>query len=36
MSGPGSGQPPHVQHRENEAFYVLEGDFEFLVEGRAI
>lgn len=36
MSGPGGGQPPHVQHREDEAFYVLEGDFEFLVEGRAI
>jgi quercetin dioxygenase-like cupin family protein len=26
---PGSG-PPHVQHREAEAFYVLEGEFEFL------
>src|SRR5215204_3992827 len=27
---PGSGPPPHVQHREDESFYVLEGDYEFL------
>ncbi len=33
---PGSGAPPHVQHRQDEAFYVLEGDYEFLVEGRTI
>ncbi len=26
---PGSGPPLHVQHREDESFYVLEGDFEF-------
>jgi quercetin dioxygenase-like cupin family protein len=26
---PGAG-PPHVQHREDESFYVLEGEFEFL------
>ena len=31
---PGVGPPPHVQHREDESFYVLEGDYEFLVEGR--
>ncbi len=31
---PGSCSPPHVQHREDEAFYVLEGEYEFLVEGR--
>jgi quercetin dioxygenase-like cupin family protein len=31
---PGGGPPPHVQHREDEAFYVLEGEYEFLVEGR--
>ena len=23
---PGAGPPPHVQHREGESFYVLEGD----------
>jgi quercetin dioxygenase-like cupin family protein len=33
---PGSGMPPHVQHREDEAFYVLEGEYEFLVDGRTI
>ena len=27
---PGAGAPPHVQHREDECFYVLEGEFEFL------
>ena len=27
---PGSGPPPHVQHREDECFYVLQGEFEFL------
>ena len=35
-SQPGSGPPPHVQHREDEAFYVLEGEYEFLVEGRTL
>ena len=33
---PGSGPPPHVQHREDESHYVLEGEYEFLVEGRTI
>ena len=27
---PNGGPPPHVQHREDESFYVLEGEFEFL------
>jgi quercetin dioxygenase-like cupin family protein len=27
---PGVGPPPHVQHREDESFYVLEGEYEFL------
>jgi mannose-6-phosphate isomerase-like protein (cupin superfamily) len=35
-SQPGTGAPPHVQHREDEAFYVLEGDYEFLVEDRTL
>ncbi len=35
-SQPGIGAPPHVQHRQDEAFYVLEGEYEFLVEGRTI
>jgi quercetin dioxygenase-like cupin family protein len=33
---PGGDVLPHVQHREDEAFYVLEGEYEFLVEGRTI
>ena len=33
---PGSGPPPHVQHREDESFYVLEGEYEFLIEGRIL
>ena len=33
---PGAGPPPHVQHREDESFYVLQGEFEFVVEGRTI
>jgi quercetin dioxygenase-like cupin family protein len=33
---PRVGPPPHVQHREDESFYVLEGQYEFLVEGRTI
>lgn len=28
---PQDGAPPHVQHREDECFYVLEGEFEFLM-----
>jgi mannose-6-phosphate isomerase-like protein (cupin superfamily) len=32
----GVGPPAHVQHREDEAFYILEGEYEFLVEGRTI
>jgi mannose-6-phosphate isomerase-like protein (cupin superfamily) len=33
---PGGDVLPHVQHREDEAFYVLDGEYEFLVEGRTI
>ena len=33
---PGAGPPPHVQHREDEAFCVLEGEYQFLVEGYTI
>lgn len=29
---PGGGQAPHIQHEEDECFYVLEGEFAFLVE----
>ena len=33
---PGGGPPPHVHHREDEAFYVLEGEITFTTEGRAV
>lgn len=33
---PRGGVPPHIHHREDECFYVLEGEFEFLLEGRTI
>lgn len=36
VSQPQGGPPPHIQHREDEAFYVLEGEYEFLVEGRTL
>ncbi len=28
--GPGGGPPPHVHHREDELFYVLEGELTFV------
>jgi quercetin dioxygenase-like cupin family protein len=31
---PQFGPPPHVHHREDEGYYVLEGKFEFLKDGR--
>jgi quercetin dioxygenase-like cupin family protein len=33
---PGGGPPPHVHSREDEAFYVLEGELLFHVDGRDI
>lgn len=27
---PQMGPPPHIHHKESEAFYVMEGEFEFL------
>ena len=30
ITQPGNGVLPHVQHREDESFYVLEGEYEFL------
>jgi mannose-6-phosphate isomerase-like protein (cupin superfamily) len=32
----GEGPPPHVQHWEDESFYVLEGAYEFLDGGHTI
>lgn len=31
--GPGGGEDPHVQHREDECIYVVEGRFAFVREG---
>lgn len=36
ITHPGSGPPPHVQHREDAAFYVLEGEYEFLIDGNTL
>ncbi len=33
-SPPGGGSPPHVQHRGDKSFYVIEGEFKFLLEDR--
>jgi len=32
---PGHGPPPHIHSREDEAFYVLEGELLFHAEGRS-
>ncbi|MGH7807363.1 MAG: quercetin 2,3-dioxygenase [Thermodesulfobacteriota bacterium] len=29
LAQPNNGPPPHIHHRENEGFYVLEGEFSF-------
>lgn len=31
---PEFGPPPHIHHREDESFYILEGEFEFMDDGR--
>lgn len=31
---PGSGAPPHIHHREDEAFYVLQGTVTVIVDGK--
>lgn len=31
---PGEGPPPHIHHREDETFQVLEGEFEFTCGGK--
>jgi mannose-6-phosphate isomerase-like protein (cupin superfamily) len=36
VSEPGGGLPPHIQHREDEAFYIVEGEYEFLDDGHTI
>jgi len=29
------GPPPHIHHREDETFQILEGDYEFTVAGKS-
>lgn len=33
---PQSGPPPHIHRREDEAFYVLEGEFEVYIDGQSL
>jgi mannose-6-phosphate isomerase-like protein (cupin superfamily) len=33
LVGPGGGPPPHVHSREEEGFYVLEGEITFTING---
>ena len=33
---PGGGPPPHVHSREEEGFYVLEGEITFTIDGRRL
>ena len=33
---PNGGPPPHIHHREDEMFQVLEGEYEFNVGGRTM
>ena len=33
---PAAGLPLHVQHREDEAFFALEGEYALLVEGEIL
>lgn len=33
---PGHGPPPHEHSREDEAFHIIEGEFEFVLNGQAI
>ena len=31
---PGGGPPPHIHHREDETFQVIEGEYEFMCAGK--
>lgn len=35
QTAPGQGSPPHLQRHDLEAFYVLEGEYEFTLGGEA-
>jgi len=36
VTPPGGSPSPHVQHQEDECFYVLEGEYEFLNNGDVV
>lgn len=33
---PGGGPPPHVHSREEEGFYILEGEITFTIDGKPL
>lgn len=33
---PGGGSPPHIHHQEDEAFFILEGNYEFLLGDKTL
>ena len=36
LVGPGGGPPPHVHSREDEGFYILEGEITFTISGERV
>ena len=36
LVGPGGGPPPHVHSREEEGFYILEGQITFTINGERV
>lgn len=36
VTPPNAGPPVHLHRREDESFYVLEGEFEFVVDGQRL
>jgi quercetin dioxygenase-like cupin family protein len=36
ITAPGGGTPPHIQHKDTEAFYVLEGTYTFVLRDEVI
>src|SRR5262245_45689200 len=36
LVGPGGGPPPHVHSREEEGFYILEGEITYTINGERV
>ena len=36
LVSPGGGPPPHVHSREEEGFYILEGEIAFSIDGKRV